>query len=155
MQISKVSSPVTSHNIHFFLYLAAPEHPHVKVICQTLSSFKATRETWDPRVPVTVHRLSFSKTCSLCSLTAGGSTESLSCPKLNFQCFVADKRKRCHLSDNRRMEEAEIKGFRAMLALSCIEKFAFESPQKMLRHQGCGHWTHARLSLQLFVFRTL
>lgn len=52
----------------FFLYLATLEHPHVKVICQSLSSFKATRETWAPRVPVTVHRLSVSKTCSLCTV---------------------------------------------------------------------------------------
>lgn len=88
--------------------------------------------------------ISFQNMLFVHSLTAGSSAESLSCPKLNFQCSVADKRKICHLSDNRRMEGAEIKGLRAMLPLSWSGEFTFESPQKMLRHQGCGRWTHAR-----------
>lgn len=62
--------------------------------------------------------INFQNMLFVCSLTAGDSAESLLCPKLDFQCFVVDKRKRCHLSDNSRMEEAEIRGFRAMLTPS-------------------------------------
>lgn len=155
MQITNVSSPVTSHNIHFFIFSYSRTSPRQGNLSDPLQFQSNKRNLRSLCAHDSSQTISFQNMLFVHSLTAGGSAESLSCPKLNFQCFVADKKKRCHLSDNRRMEEAEIKGFRAMLALSHIGKFTFESPQKTLRHQGCGHWTHARRSLQLFVFRSL
>lgn len=89
-QLPQASSPTTSYS-----YSANPEHHHSEMICQSLSSIKATGESEDPCVPVAAHRLSVSKTCPLCrAWQLAGSGEPLPCSKLNFQCVVADKRKK-------------------------------------------------------------
>lgn len=46
-------------------------------------------------MPVAAHGLSVSKTCPLCrAWQLAGSGEPLPCSRFNFQCFVADKRKK-------------------------------------------------------------
>lgn len=128
MQITQVSSPVISYNIHF-LYLANPEHHPCQGNLSDPLQYQSNRRNWRSlHAHDSSQTINFQNMLFTYSLTAGGSPESLSCPKLNFQCSVADKRKRCHLSDNSRMEEAETKGFRAMLTLSCSREFTFQSP---------------------------
>lgn len=102
----------------FFIFSYSRTSPRQGNLSDPLQFQSNKRNLRSLCAPDSSQTISFQNMLFVHSLTAGGSAESLSCPKLNFQCFVADKRKRCHLSDNRKMEEAEIKGFRAMLPSS-------------------------------------
>lgn len=76
-----------------FWYLAHPEHDQVNLSdpLRYQSNRRNRRSSCIRDSSQTVH---FQNMLFVHSLTAGGSAESLSCPKLKFQCFVADKRKK-------------------------------------------------------------